>query len=96
MLDRIESESFRLGSPAFADELIGCEPSKGLQPAAEVVGCDEVSEMGFELGMVVVVEALDRRVLDRAVHPLDLTIGPWMAWFGQSMFNIEIGTGQLK
>lgn len=96
MLDGVESESLRLGSPAFADELIGCEPSKCLEASSKVVGCDEASEMSFELGMVVVVEAFDRRILDGAVHPLDLAIGPWMAWFGQSMLDIEIGTGPLE
>ncbi len=49
---------------------------QGLQAAAKVVGADEVSEVSAELLMAAVVVALDRRVLDRAVHSLDLTVGP--------------------
>ena len=37
--------------------------------------------------MVVVVEPLDRGVLDRAVHSLDLAIGPRMVGFGQSVLD---------
>lgn len=75
MLDWIEGESFWLGSPAFADELVGREATEGLQSASEIVGGDEISATRFELAMIVVVEALDGRLLDRTVHPLDLPIG---------------------
>ena len=34
--------------------------------------------MPFELSVVVVMVAMDGRILDRAVHPLDLTVGPRM------------------
>jgi hypothetical protein len=37
--------------------------------------------------MAVVVEAFDRGVLDRSVHPIDLTIRPWMVGFGQAMLD---------
>ena len=37
--------------------------------------------------MVVVVEALDCGVLDGAVHPFDLAIGPGVLDLGQSMFD---------
>ena len=37
--------------------------------------------------MAVVMEALDGRVLDRAVHPFDLAIGPWMVGFGQPVLD---------
>src|SRR5215211_1929941 len=49
-----------------------------------------------ELVMGLVVEALDGGVLDRAVHPLDLTVGPGMTRFGQSMFDVEVGTGRFE
>ena len=34
------------------------------------VRIDEVGEMGFEPGMIVVMEAFDGRLLDDSVHPL--------------------------
>ena len=37
--------------------------------------------------MVVVVVTLDRRIFDRSVHPLDLTIGPWMVGLGQAVLD---------
>ena len=41
-------------------------------------------------------EAFNSRVLDGAVHPLHLAIRPWMAWFGQTMLDVEIGTCGLE
>lgn len=46
--------------------------------------------------MVVVVEAFDGRILDGAVHSLDLTVGPRMAGFGQTMLDIEISASHLE
>ncbi len=43
--------------------------------------------MGSQLVLAVVVEAFNRGVLDRSVHPLDLTIRPQMVWFGQAMLD---------
>ena len=74
-MERVCPKAFRLGGPCPADSLVGGQTPQGLQAAAEVVGADEVSEMSAELRVVVVVLALDRRVLDRAVHSLDLTAG---------------------
>lgn len=70
-MDWIEPESFGLFCPDFADELVWRESLEGFEPAAEIVCGDEVGEMLSELVVVVVVEALDGRVLDRAVQ-----IGP--------------------
>ena len=44
----------------------------------EIVGSHEVREVSSKLVMGFVVEALDGRILDGAVHPLDLAIGPGM------------------
>ena len=41
--------------------------------------------MRLKLGMSVVVITLDRRFLDRAVYPLNLTIGPGMGHLGQAL-----------
>ena len=46
--------------------------------------------------MAFVVEALDGGVLDCAVHALDLTVGPRMAWLGQPVLDVEIGAGGLE
>ena len=43
--------------------------------------------MGSQLVVVVVVEPLDRGVLESAVHSLDLAIGPRIVGFGQSVLN---------
>ncbi len=37
--------------------------------------------------MVIVVEAFDGRVLDCAVHPLNLPIGPRVIWLCETMFD---------
>ena len=42
-----------------------------------------------------VVEALDGRILDGAVHPLDLSVGPRMARLWRSMVNVVGGTSEL-
>ena len=46
--------------------------------------------------MAVVMVALDGRVLDRAVHSLDLPIGPKVPRLGQAMLDIAAGTGKLE
>ena len=74
MLERVQSESFRLGCPSFADELVGGEAIKGLQSPGEVVGGEEVGEMANELIVRFVVISFDGRVLDCPVHPLDLSV----------------------
>jgi hypothetical protein len=43
---------------------------EGLEPASEVVSGNEVGGVLPELIVALVVEAFDRGVLDRAVHPL--------------------------
>ncbi len=80
-------EPFWLGSPLFADELVGRESLEGLEPAAEVVGVDEVLEVPPQLIMAIVVEALDGRVLDGAVHALDLSVCPRMIDFREPVLD---------
>ena len=46
--------------------------------------------------MAVVVVAFDRRVIDRPVHSLDLTVGPGVTRPGQTMIDIVAGTGGLE
>ena len=53
-----------------------------------IVGGDEVSEVLTELVVTVVVEALDGRIFDRAVHLFDLTVSPWMFLLGGAVFYV--------
>ena len=92
-MERIECEAFGLIGPCLADELVGREALEGLEPAAEVVSRDEVGEMPAELVMALVVEALDGRLLDGPVHPLDLTVGPRMLGLGRAVLNVVGGAG---
>ena len=77
----------RLVCPCFAAELIGCEAAQALQSASEVVGGDEVVEVPPQLVVAVLMEALNGGVLDYAVHPLDLTVGPRMVDFGEAVVD---------
>jgi len=46
--------------------------------------------------MVVLMEALDRRILDGAVHSLDMTFARGVAGFGLPMLDIEISASHLE
>ena len=84
---RIEPEAFRLLLPTLADVLVGRQPSQGLETFGEVVGREELREMFPELLVSLIVIALDRRLLDRAIHPLDLSVCPGMIDFRQPMLD---------
>jgi hypothetical protein len=58
----------------FADELVGCKICGGLQPSPEAVGGAKAGEVIWQLIMAVLVEAFERRFLDRSVHPFDRAI----------------------
>jgi len=53
----------------------------------------EVAQVSAKLIVAVVVEAFYLRILNGGVHPLDLTIRPWVASFGQAVLDIKIRTG---
>jgi len=72
LLERIEFDSFWLGSPASADAFVRREALQDHQPPNVIVY--EVGEVSFELIVSIPVVALEGRFLDRAVHPLDLDI----------------------
>jgi hypothetical protein len=57
-VDRIDDESVWLRSPDLADAFVGLEAAERLEPAGEVVGGDEVSEVGAKLIVAFVVENL--------------------------------------
>src|SRR5580692_3845275 len=73
-MDWVEDESIRLLCPCLADVFVGCETPQGFQPAAEVVGGEEVGQVGSELVVRLIVVAVDGRLLEGAVHPLDLAV----------------------
>ena len=87
LVDRVQDESVGLGCPDLADVFVWCEPAECLEPAGEVVGCHEVREVRPELVMAVVVVSFDGCVLDRAVHSLDLAVGPRMVGLCEAMFD---------
>jgi hypothetical protein len=60
--------------------------AKGLESSGEVVGGDEVGEMRNELILGFVVISLDDVVLDRPVHPPDLSIDPRVIRLGPATF----------
>ena len=93
---QIELESFRLGSPAFADELIRREAFERLEPSRIIVGVDDVTEVSAQLIMTVIVAALHRGVFDGPVHSLHLTICPRMVGFSQSMLNVMLTANLIE
>ena len=95
-MERIDPEALRVFCPLFADELVRREPLEGLEPSAKVAGSNAVIEMSSQLGVIVVVIALDRRFLDRPVHSLDLSIGPGMHRLRQPVFYVEIGACRIE
>jgi hypothetical protein len=86
----------RLFGPGLADSLVGCEPAQGLKATAEVVGGDEVGEVRAQLIVCGVVEALDSRLLEGAVHPLDLPVRPRVSRLGQTVLHIVLRAGEFE
>ena len=80
----------------LADVFVRCEPLEGLETLGKVVGGHEVREMSSKLVMGLVVEALCGCVLDDAVHPLDLPIGPEGLGLGQAMIDIAASTRDFE
>jgi len=74
LLERVDFESMALGSPGIADEFVWGEASEGFEASGEVVGLDEVMQMGAQLLVGFVAGAFDGRVFDGAVHSLDLAV----------------------
>jgi hypothetical protein len=67
-MERIEFESFWLGSPAFAYVFVRREALQGFQPPSVTVAVDEVVKVSFELIVSIVMVAFDGRFLDPAVQ----------------------------
>ena len=65
----------------------GVRPPEGLQSSPEIVCVDEVCEMSFELGVIVVMATLHGGLLDCPVHPLDLSVRPRMPHLRQPLLD---------
>lgn len=48
-MERVEGESVRLFCPGLADKLVEREAFERVEPAGEIVSCDEVCELGPQL-----------------------------------------------
>jgi len=75
----------------LADGFVGCEPFEVLEPAAEIVGGDEVAEMLQELIMALVV-----MTLDGVAHPFDLAVRPRVPGLGPSVLDIKVGAARFE
>src|SRR5208282_6635817 len=62
----------------------------------EVVGVDEVAQVGSQLVVGLVEVAFDGRVLDGAVHSFDLPIGPRVLGLCQPMIDVVLGAGVFE
>ena len=63
------------------------KPIEGLQAPGVIVGVEEVGEVTPELIVECIVEAPHRRVFDRPVHSLDLSVGPWVTHLCQPVLD---------
>lgn len=52
--------------------------------------------MLLELLVIVVMEPFDGGILNSPVHPLDLTVGPWVLHFCQAVFNAVSSADPVK
>ena len=62
----------------------------------KVVRGDEGENVGLEAIEGVVVEGLDRGVLDRSVHALGLTIGPWVVGLSEPVFDTVFAANAVE
>ncbi len=92
----VESEYFRLICPGLADVFVWRQSFECLEPSGEVVGHDEVAEVGSPPVVSVVVIAFDRGLLKGSVHALDLSVGPRVIGFGQAVFDPVTLAGAVK
>lgn len=62
----------------------------------QIVCGDEVGEVLTKLLVTVVVEAPDSGLLDGSVHPLNLTVGPWMLCLSRAVLDIVCGASVFE
>src|SRR5438874_2520071 len=96
VVKRIESEPFRLFCPELTNPLKRREAAKALETLRKVVRIEEGGDMRAKARVGRVEEPSDRGVLDRAIHPFDLTVGPRMVEFREAMVDAVLGAGEVK
>jgi hypothetical protein len=70
--------------------------NEGLEVLGEVVGGDERQDVRLEGIEVRVVEGLDRRVLDGAVHPLGLAVRPGVVGFCEAVLDAVLAADAVE
>ena len=95
-MDWIEPESLWLGGPGFADELVRREPAEDLQASSEVAGGEEVVQVDAQLLVVLVVVSAHCGALDRAVHALDVAVGPGVVHLGQPVPDAALAADAIE
>ena len=95
-MDGIESESFWIVCPDFADVFVGCETFEGLETPAVVVGVDEVGKVALKLPVAVIVIALDGGFLDSPVHAFDLAVSPRMLDLGKPVLDAILAAAHVE
>jgi hypothetical protein len=89
-------ESLRFLCPERAETVVGREALAGFEPPAGILNADEIGQVASELVVGFVVEPPDGCVPDGPIHALDLTIGPRMPRFGQSMVDDVLAAGVFE
>jgi len=84
---RVDTKGGGVLGPGIADCLEGGSPSQRLEVPGEVVGSDKGQDMSLQRLKVGVVEGLGGGLLDGAVHPLCLTVGPGVVWPGEAVLD---------
>lgn len=72
LVDWIKSKPSGFGKEDLAEELMRSEAFEDFEPASEVAGCDQVTQVWSHLFMVVIVVAADSGLLNGAVYALNL------------------------
>jgi len=83
----VDREPIWLFGPALTDGFVGGESAKCLEASAVVVGLHEQLEVRPERVVGGVVIPADGGLLERAVHALDLTVGPRMVGLGEPVLG---------
>ena len=63
---------------------------------AEIIGLDEGQDVGLEGLKVRIVEGLDGGLLDGAVHPFGLAVGPGMIGFGELVLDAVLAADTVE
>src|SRR5215217_7180729 len=93
---RVDLEGRSVPGPGVADRLERGPPAQRLEVLGEVVGPHEGEDMRLQRLEAGVVEGLDGGLLDGAVHPLRLTIGPRVVGLGQPVLDAVLAADAVE